>query len=107
MKPYFQGIISKCPSNDVLVAPGPSFLHMAETGDGEFQPEENTANAARIRDTWNACLGLDLPENVPAGIIADLVTRAGDMISALDAGRLADSADAAQSLRAILARLAG
>lgn len=89
MKNYFQGIISKCPANDVLLAPGPSYLYVAETGDGEFKPEENTANAERIRDTWNACHGLDLPADVPPGVLAEAVAGLSDLLeqaSRTDAG---------------------
>jgi hypothetical protein len=39
--------------------------------------------AARIRDTWNACHGLDLPADVEPGILADLVMVSGDMVRSI------------------------
>jgi len=40
-------------------------------GDGPHQTW--VADRERIRDTWNACVGLELPADVPPGILAELV----------------------------------
>jgi hypothetical protein len=60
---------------------------------GNGMDETNLANAQRLAACWNACHGLDLPPDVPAGILAELVKATDDVleqVSRTDAGQWRD-----------------
>lgn len=73
--------------------------------------EQGEANAIRIRDTWNACHGLDLPEDVEPGVLAELVTEvlllalAGEGLESNFPARLESMKPHFDKVRAILAKL--
>lgn len=80
--PYYQGTLSADLTDKYLIAePDDGFRGVAECRGGEFEDDTNTANVIRIRDTWNACQGLDLPENVEPGVLAELVGAARELTS--------------------------
>lgn len=64
------------------------------------------ANARRIQATWNACLGLDIPADVPPGILKDLVTAATNLCQSRHTTDYGRTGAAFKTIDGLLAKLA-
>lgn len=84
------------------------FVAMTLPCESEGATGEDYGNALRIRDTWNACHGLDLPADVEPGILALAVNllRNLDLWEQDPDACNSDAADLACDAREILAKLA-
>lgn len=88
MKPHYPTTIHNNAGTLSTGEPAPRLLavcHSRWNGDSTQSDREQTlANAQRLAACWNACHGLDLPPDIPAGAVADLVAAARAAMEAYD-----------------------
>lgn len=86
MKLHTDGILRVERIDDGCLALVPDAYPGKVTALGSHAPPDDplmTTEFARLAARSNACIGLDLPETAPPGILADIVMAAGDVVRSI------------------------